>query len=428
MTDKPSVNYDDPLAGAEDVTQDDINRISDEIVTAIQRPKQGDPAESGSDGYMNPHALPSFGETDDDCGEPMPFFCCGCGDHFTKAHRCKRSRCPEDSPLWAVDRAENDVARLQTVCRVMSSEMGESVKKHHLTFMPPSDWFLQADDPVRKTREVVAEILKILNAEGVVYYHGWSGIESDDRGDWKNWVMNGREWDDVRSELKPRPHFHALAASPFVIGGEVTKRVEEETGWVIERIADDETGRSLKDLTAAAFASTYSLSHLSIHLGYCSNGDNRAIKAGFGKFWNSVNVRSPTRREAERAVRTAAPRTLGVSPSDLRCKSEIPISERHDRVEEADAYDDVDADASAESDADASSSDADCEDGEEPADDVQTVECKAPIKPLTEAEEFLEDDEWVKNAIHSESLKRRYQDFQAQSMLDNPPPMVAALT
>lgn len=434
MTDKPSVNYDDPLASADEVTEDDIDRLTDEIVTEINRPRQGDPRELGSDGYMKPHSLPSFGETDEDCGEPIPFFCTGCGDTFHKKHRCKKSRCPEGAPLWAVDRAENHMARLQTVCKVLGKEMGESVKKHHLVFTPPSandktdhDWFLEADDSIKRTRRVVAEILKLLNAEGVIYYHGWSGEQGDDRGEWKKRLFSGRDFEaDIRSELKPRPHFHCIVASPFVVGGEVTKRVTEQTGWVIERIADDESGKSLADLTAAAAASTYCISHTSIRLDYGTDGSNRAIMEGFGEKWNSdiLNVRPPTRREAERAVRSVSPRTLGISPGTLSCKTEIPRSERGDRAEVGDAYDDADDLDATESPADTADSDTDATTESKDGEDIETVECKSPIKPLAEAGELLEDDEWVDDAIHSEELRRRYQDFQAQAMLDNPPPMV----
>jgi hypothetical protein len=437
MTDGPAVDYDDP---ATEIAEVNADQLTDEIVTEIERPRQGDPSESGSDGYMAPHALPGYGEPYDDCGEPIDFFCKGCGDTFEKGRRCKRSVCRECAPLWDVDRSENDLARLRTVAKVMGAEMGESVKMHHLVFTPPSandetdhDWYLDADDPIQRTREVVAAILKLLNAEGLIYYHGWSGEQGDDRGEWKDRQFSGRDFEgDVRSELKPRPHFHCIVASPFVAGGQITKQITEQTGWVIERIAGDD-GKSLPDLHAAARAITYCLSHTSIRLGYATNGDNRVIKAAYGKKWhsNTVNVRDNSRRQAERAVRSVAPRTLGISPSRMRCETDVPLNERGERVEVGDAYDDADPDLDdAASEPDSASSDGDCEeegcDDPEQVEDVETVTCKGVIKPLAEADEVLEDDEWVAEAIHSEELRRRYQDFKAQAQLDNPPPMVSA--
>jgi len=321
----------------------------------------------------------------------------------------------------------------------MSAKMGESVKMHHLVFVPPSsndntgyDWYLDAADPIGKTREVVAKIMRSLNAEGVIYYHGWSGIKGDDRGEWKKRLFAGRDFEgDVRNELKPRPHFHVVCASPFVAGGEVTKRITEETGWVIERIAGDD-GKSLEDLHAAARGITYCLSHTSIRLGYAVNGNNKAAKEAYGDVWHSdrLNVYDHTRREAERAVRSVAPKTLGVSPSSMRCETGVPVTERSDDVVEVgDAYDDDDLSASSEdttSDSDDHDSDADGVESEpEP---IETVTCKGVIKPLSKAEEYLNDDDWVEHTLHSEELRRHYQDFLDQAQLDNPPPLVAAFT
>jgi len=438
MSDEPAVDYDDP---ATEMAEVEIDELTDEIVTEIERPRQGDPTELGANGYMDPHTLPGFGEPYDDCNEPIPYFCTCCGDTFSKGRRCKRSVCKECAPLWDVDRAEADLARLNTVAKVMGAEMGESVKMHHLVFIPPSandetdhEWYLDADDPIKRTREVVAAILKALNAEGLVYYHGWSGEQGDDRGEWKDRQFSGRDFEgDVRTELKPRPHFHVICVSPFVAGGQITKAITEQTGWVIERIADDDDGKSLPDLHAAASAITYCLSHTSIRLNYGANGENRVIKAAYGKKWHSdtVNVRNNSRREAERAVRAVAPRTLGISPSELRCETDVPLNERDERVEVGDAYDDADTDADLDPDdaasgTDSASSDDDCCDDDHDDTPVETVQCKGVIKPLSEADEYLNDDDWVSQTLHSEQLRRRYQDFQAQAQLDNPPPMVAA--
>jgi len=322
----------------------------------------------------------------------------------------------------------------------MGAKMGESVKLHHLVFVPPSsndatgyDWYLEADDPIKKSREVVANTMRSLNAEGIIYYHGWSGIKGDDRGEWKERLFNGRDFEgDVRAELKPRPHFHVICASPYIAGGEVTKRITDQTGWVIERIAGDD-GKSLEDLHAAARAITYCLSHTSIRLGYAVNGNNKAAKEAYGDVWHSdrLNVYSNTRRKAERAVRSVAPKTLGISPSSVRHEDDVPASSRtDDRVEVGDAYDDHDhddCDHDHEDSHDDSGSGTDSNsDVDSEGEPVESVTCKGVIKPISEAEEYLEDDEWVSTAIHSSELRRHYQDFLDQAQLDNPPPMVAA--
>jgi len=121
------------------------------------------------------------------------------------------------------------------------------------------------------------------------------------------------------------------------------------------------------------------------------------------------------------------PERLGVSPSSMRCETEVPAGERgDDRVEVGDAYDDEPSESGPESDV--SGSESDCCDDHADHDDVETVQCKGAIKPLAEADEYLDDDDWVSQAIHSEKLRRRHQDFKDQSQLDNPPPLVAAFT
>jgi hypothetical protein len=115
----------------------------------------------------------------------------------------------------------------------------------------------------------------------------------------------------------------------------------------------------------------------------------------------------------------------------MRCETDVPLNERGERVEVGDADDDADPDLDdAASEPGSASSDGDCEeegcDDPEQVEDVETVTCKGVIKPLAEADEVLEDDEWVAEAIHSAELRRRYQDFKAQAQLDNPPPMVSA--
>jgi hypothetical protein len=452
MADPPSVNYDNPVSEVSDLNTDEL---AEEIVTEIKRPRQGDFRERGPDGWMDPHALPGFGDPYDDCTEPIPHFCVSCGDTFSKGRRCKRSVCPECAPLWVVDRAESDLAHLRAVAKVMGAKMGKSVKMHHVIFSPPQandetdhGWYLAADDPLQRTREVVSNILSVMNAEGIVYYHGWSGEQGDDIGEWKQRLFSGRDWEDVRGELKPRPHFHAVVASPFIAGGEITKRVTEETGWVIERIADED-GKSLETLTDAARAITYCLSHSSIRLEYCANGDNKVAKQAYGRIWHSdrLTVYDNIKRQAEREVRSVAPRTLGISPSRMRCETDVPVNAwRDDTVEVGDAYnDDVsDSDSDHAEDDSCESEDTESEDSEpddcesdecesEDRDDgspteVQTVTCKGVIRPLADAGHYLDDEDWVQTTLHSDELRREYEDFQAEAQLDNPPPIVDAFT
>ena len=404
----------------------DVDALAGQIIDEIQRPRQGDITAQGADGYLDAGGLPGFADEplQDDCGEVIPHFCTDCGSVVKIGRTCKQSRCPRCAPSWCVDRAEPKIARLQSVAKYMSSRLGVPVFKHHVVISPPDDWYLYADDPVDRTFEVVKNILKLLNAEGVICYHGWTGRAGDDRGEWKRRMFNDRSWeDDVRHELKENPHFHCIVASPFIAGGEVTKRVEAETGWVIDRIADESTGKSLEDMTAVARALTYSLSHTSILTS--DAGNNIAQVRTFGEHWHGspdtrqVNVYDNVRRQAEIAVRKVAPTTLGVSPKALRCESPVPESEQRDEtIDHTDSYDDPDGSSS-------DNTESGSEDGSE---DEPVVECKAPIKPISKADEFLEDDDWTGDARFVDQLRREYDDWIALTKTDRPPPLVAAFS
>jgi hypothetical protein len=132
-----------------------------------------------------------------------------------------------------------------------------------------------------------------------------------------------------------------------------------------------------------------------------------------------VTVYDHVRRKAEIAVRKVAPTTLGVSPKDLRCENPIPESEQRDEtIDHTDSYDDPDG----------SSSDDTESVSEDVSEDQPVVECKAPIQPISKADEFLEDDDWTGDARFVDQLRREYEDWIALTETDRPPPMVAAFS
>lgn len=390
----------------------DVDKLTEQIVTAIQRPQQADRDDDDPGGYMNAGVLPGFGEPDG-CGEEtVPYYCTGCGAVAPIPRTCYRSSCPRCAPMWDVERSAPNLARLQTVAKTMSGRLGgTSVKKHHVVLSPPpTQWYLTASNPVERTFEVVKEILDLFNAEGIVAYHGYRGTDGDDQGAWKERLFNDRDWEKVRSELRPNGHFHCIIASPFIAGGEVTKQVEEETGWIIDRV------RGLDTIESAAESLTYALSHTSL---FEKNGQMLAQYRRFGSTWHDdrVNVYDHVERDAERAVRSVAPRVLGVAPSALRCEATVPEGEEaEEQIDRGAAYEPSgDTDGS-------SASSGGCE--HDHSDDGATT-CKGAIKPIWEANDLLEDDDWCEQAHFSDQLKKKYQEWQQTPGLDRPPPIAA---
>jgi len=421
MTDEPSLDYSAPPT---EMTEVNVDQLTDDLLDAINRPRQSTVDERGSDGLMNPLSLPGFGEECVD--DVLVYYCTHCGSTVEMSHTCYKSECPDCAPMWDIDKAENHVARIETIAKIMSARLdGTSVKKHHLVISPPDDWVLEAADPLDKTFDVVGEIMDLLNIEGLRYYHGWRGRNGDDLDAWKNRLFSGRSFeDDVRHELTPSPHFHVIGCSPFVPGGEVTKRIEEETGWLIKRVTEggDESAsnKSLPTMEDVAEAVTYCLSHTAIKM--VEDGNNNAQYRPHGQLWHNhdrVTVYDHTRREAEYAVRKAAPTTLGVNRNNLRCSTPLPSDEQPDEsIDPGKSFDDHgdsgDVDSTGGTDAETDHDHDHEHDGESA--------CNAPIKPIWEADNQLSDEQWVEAAVYADQLRRAYEEWESQGDYDNPPP------
>lgn len=382
---------------------------------------------------LPPRALPGFGaqydgsegENTTACGDPVPQFCSDCGSPTTVGSTCKRSICERCAPAWARDRTESIVETLDATARVMSSERETAVYKHHVIVSPDPSWFTSRDDPLDATFQVIQRLLKTMDAEGVVAYHPWSGAadHGDDLGEWQDRLFEGRSWADVRDELELRPHFHAVVCSPRIWGGSVTRDLERETGWVVNRVEKrDGSGRSLEDLHDVCRAVSYALSHTGIDVD--SNGQNNAEYRRFGSVFTSsrLDVLPETERKTREALREVVPHTLGIDPGEIRCESDV----QPQVVDWNRAY-------AAASDSDGGSVDSggggggddpnpDAGDSDMPGSpETRTVggeggrwtsACLGELRHVRHASEVLDDDEWREQAEFVESLESVYAAWQ----------------
>lgn len=296
--------------------------------------------------------LPGFGpdgfaeNARDDCGEKHPFVCDSCGQNINFGRTCGMSVCGRCAPVWVRDAAIQKAAKVRRVRKEKHHHTPDSEhqKIHHVVISPPLGWYydlaragLSRTDVQEETREVVKDILDELRAQGVLVRHSYRGAredgsirsESDDRGAWKERLFSGRDWHgDVADRLAWKPHYHAIVVGDYIKGGELTERVEEETGWVIHRIADD-NGVSLKDDGAMARALTYCLSHADIDVR--DDGHNRSAVWEVGSFQGD-SIKSSGRFSphpadlewADSAVRRYAHKTLGIQSGTTECGAELP--------------------------------------------------------------------------------------------------------
>ena len=388
------------------------SELADELVDVIERPRQADLSERGPEGWLPMLDLPGFGEEYDDCGDEIPHFCEGCGHTFAVGRTCKRSECPRCGAAWVLDRAPGIVGRLDATARMMSSVRDTAVYKHHVVFSPPDDWCLEADDPLDKTFDVIKKLLRRMDAEGYVFYHPWAGRNpdgGDDRGAWKNRVFSKRDFEgDVRDELIPRGHFHAVVCSPYIPGGDVITEVNDATDWVIKRVQKrDGSGRSLADLRDVARAVTYSMSHTG--LATDAAGNNQAQYRMFGSTLHDAEVFDEIEEAADARVREVAPQTLGIPSKAVRCGREVAPEEAD--TPDLDTYTGDDGDG-----------EGDGADEVEELDEEEMVPCAGRVLPVDEAPEFLDDPKWLAEATCVDELREAWEEWRDSGGWDDDPP------
>lgn len=306
-----------------------------------------------------PHLdLPGFGEPEDDCGEysPTGMFTCPCCSNVVEfKHNCYRYDCPIHAPHAIRRRAAGSKSMPGVVAKIaaLRAWLDSYYKQHHirfhrLVFSPPQDFFWRSDQPLERAFDLIGEMLDVFGAQGFVVYHPWAGSDGDDRGEWKQRLFSGRDWQgDVADELVPRGHFHVYAvgkeiqvgtdADGYALdvdeldeddhdgaddGTSVSELVQEETGWVIKRI-EPYAGSSVSiyDEEDLARSVTYGLSHAGV---YETESGQRRLAARFkGPDWNEVDVQEHRKRENAAIVNDIAEDTLGVTAPDLTCDREL---------------------------------------------------------------------------------------------------------
>lgn len=412
---------------------------------------------------LPPMALPGFGERTETCGDDIPRFCEDCGDVAIVGRTCKRSVCPRCGAAWVRDRAENVGGRLAAGRAMRDATEPEQQRFHHLAFMPPSDWFLDVDDPLGASFQVIRGMLEAMDLEGYVFYHPWAGEGSleeksregdedgehewfsgdgeperdateDDRGAWKHRLFNEREWSDVREELELRPHFHVVAIGHEVPGGQTTADVFDRTGWVLKRITKSpESNVSLYDEMDMVRAVTYCISHTAIDT---SGPANQVQYRKYGSALNTAEVYDDTEREISKKVRAVAPKTLGISLSSQLCTTERikPPSEQSDgsargflagSSSSAASSDELGPAASSAPGTGAGSGDVELPEGGnlpdapggvegETVGDVDEIEpepCEGRMIHIRNAEDYLGNEEWVDEAEHADVLQTTWDEW-----------------
>jgi hypothetical protein len=402
-------------------TSDGVVRQTDpsDVVRAFKR------ADGSDDRTATPLPelpLPGFGEAYEDCGEDFPRFCADCGATHTVGRTCYRSTCPRCAPSWARDRAATAAGKLEATRRYKESKRDgwSGYKFHHLTLSPPDEFATFSPESLDRTFEILKEVLDELGAStGYLFFHPFRGEaeDEDDRGEWKERLFDEeREWEgDVREELEFSPHFHAVVIAKYVDGSHVTRAIEEQTGWLVHRITkSDDSDVSIYGKYDLARVVSYCLSHTGLEEK--ESGRTRAAYRAFGRTAN-LTATDEIAAEMDAAVRSVAPRTLGLSWSSVACQED-----RGDREPQSALV----AGTEAAYDAGGGPVGEDGEGLHTPDDEADKPDgvCAGRLMRLSTAPRFLEDEEWCERAPRVDELREACREWPEELPEDYvvPPP------
>lgn len=316
----------------------------DELIESVKRaahPKDEDELtpEQWKNSILPMDQLPSFGEPLEDCGQQIPaskHFCTECGYVHDFPRNCLRYDCPEH---WAhaIRRRAAGSKYAAGVTPQMGALMGylqhwrePQQFYHHLVVdvfeFGDGEFLLESDKPRERAFELVRELMDTLGIQGTVAYHPWKGKNGDDRGKWKQRIGSDRDWDgDVRDELEHNPHFHIVGVGPSIDLGDIGA-FQSETGWVINRIADDESNVSIYDDEGMVDRVLYNMSHAGVY--ETAGGQRRLAVRMKGPDVNRVTPDRDTQYRFKKLVNKSAVDTLGIPMPDMECDKEI--REEHD--------------------------------------------------------------------------------------------------
>lgn len=413
------------------LTQDDLREMQmnkyrnsafwdDETINTAALERKYRPATLGLPGFGDPY---DGSDGNIPCGTEIPHVCEHCGERIDVGSTCGRSRCPRCGAAWVLKRAPGIVNRIWS-----AAKMKETTQYlHHGVISPPPEVYVDDEDPEQALKDAVKDMMRALDMDGIALYHSFTGksdegegfeeSHQDDRGEWKHRLFEGRNWEgDVREELQHRPHFHVIGATSYFPGGGrgITKRVYDQTGWVIHRITErNGSNRSLSTFEKLARAVTYALSHTAID----TRGErNRYVHSKIGSDYHNADDRHLA--QARDAVHKVAPDTLGIPRMEIECQSQVPKDERDHSDPVSELIDDQEG-----AEPESTSSD----------DGSKTVPCRGDLVDVDDAD-FVDEPAWQRAARYAdEAIEARrewedvggWQEWIGQATLDvddDPPP------
>lgn len=322
-------------AKAAGIANTDVDAIVDALEGVHGDP--GDLTEDRSHEQLPELVLPGFGGEGETCGDPIPHACDSCGEPAVMGRTCYRSTCSRCAPAWARLATGNTResrssygGQVLALRSYYAAFRPEDVYYHHVTVSFREEYHVAgADSPMDALTtlkdEVKTAALELGYDGGIIAYHPFridsDGLEgADSRGEWKKVLFNGFAWGSVREALDFGPHFHVIGVGSYIVGDDVTRIIEDETGVVIHRITEHDTNVSIYGETDLAKVISYVLSHVGLY--DTPGGQTRAAVWRFGPVVNEITPTPSMQQEMDYEARKVAPITLGLPYSSMVCTEE----------------------------------------------------------------------------------------------------------
>ena len=393
----------------------------------------------------------------DDCGDDIPAFACEeCGSPVYVGRTCSNPACERCWPAAVKAKTVRHAGKLEGHRRYLYVQHNErkQIDWNHVVATLP-DVLVDSDDPVERVLEILKTLLeKKWGVEGfTAIYHPYRIQDQYRKDQYEHAGASGEgdlTWADVLDSddpyqyLKFEPHFHLFFAAPrYSFDYSVTEAVERETGWVFHRIEKEDSSVSVYDLEDLVHQLCYCYSHAGINHTETRTKLTSRLKGDL----HNMYIPDGVEEQSVAAFCEAAPKLLGVRFDNMQdssceaqscdcdgechCEDDHPL---HDLYREFDDGTNQIAGSSTSSSVapefdtpgttsvsagSTSSSSSESTANDSSPRSVPTAiashdeqQCGGDLISIHEANDLLEDDDWMAQARYADALELAYQEWK----------------
>lgn len=415
------------------------------------------------------------GLAQDDCGEDIPAFACldheddgndGCGNSVYVGRSCASPVCERDWPAGVKDKVTRTAGKLEGLRRALYARYDgrKDIDFNHVVASLPS-LLVDSENPLKRALLIIKTLLEEhWDIDGfVAIFHPYRIKKEYRKDQYEHGGESGEgdmTWADVLSVdpedrgqyIKFEPHFHTFFPAPRrSFDYSVAEAVQEQSGWLFHRITKGKDSNvSVKNLDDLVNQLTYTYSHA----GVMQNGDRWELASRMKGDLHNCYAPDGIEDQVLASFCDAAPKLLGVKFANMNeatCGADLSesadsgepesgVGHDHDRenhplhdIWESEGSGPVggggDGDPWGSGALDAGTGEGDGDGTEESvvgqvADSggVESPEavsqedtgqrCQGTLRPMREASERLDDEEWCAQAEYVDGLRTAFKEWE----------------